>query len=51
MLIFRKNRIKREEVLRPQHFYNNFTTNHKWLVVIGSNYVREIYSNRKCANF
>ena len=25
------------EVLRPQHFYNIFTTNHKWLVVIGSN--------------
>ena len=25
------------EVLRPQYFYNIFTTNHKWLVVIGSN--------------
>ena len=25
------------EVLRPQHFYNIFTTNHRWSVVIGSN--------------
>ena len=25
------------EVLRPQHFYNIFITNHRWLVVIGSN--------------
>ena len=25
------------EMLRLQHFYNNFTTNHRWLVVIGSN--------------
>ena len=25
------------EVLRPQHFYNIFTTNHGWLVIIGSN--------------
>ena len=24
-------------MLRLQHFYNNFTTNHMWLVVIGSN--------------
>ena len=24
-------------MLRPQHFYNIFTTNYKWLVVIGSN--------------
>ena len=25
------------EVLRPQYFYNIFTTNHWWLVIIGSN--------------
>ena len=25
------------EVLQPQHFHNIFTTNHRWLVVIGSN--------------
>ena len=25
------------EMLRLQYFYNNFTTNHRWLVVIGSN--------------
>ena len=25
------------EMLRLQHFYNIFTTNHMWLVVIGSN--------------
>ena len=25
------------EVLRPQHFHNIFTTNRKWLVIIGSN--------------
>ena len=25
------------EVLRLQHFYNIFITNHSWLVVIGSN--------------
>ena len=24
-------------MLRPQHFYNIFTTNHKWLIVISSN--------------
>ena len=33
---FLKNIILRE-VLRPQYFYNIFTTNHRWLVVIGSN--------------
>ena len=25
------------EMLRLQQFYNIFTTNHRWLVVIGSN--------------
>ena len=25
------------EMLRPYYFYNIFTTNHKWLIVIGSN--------------
>ena len=29
--------INEREMLRLQHFYNNFTTNHRWLVVIGSN--------------
>ena len=29
--------LKKREMLRLQHFYNNFTTNHRWLVVIGSN--------------
>ena len=29
--------IFKQEVLRPQYFYNIFTTNHKWLVVIGLN--------------
>ena len=26
-----------KNVLRPQYFYNIFTTNHRWLVVISSN--------------
>ena len=26
------------EILRPQHFYNIFTTNHRWLVVIDLNF-------------
>jgi len=26
-----------KEVLCPQQFYNTSTTNHRWLVVIGSN--------------
>ena len=25
------------EMVRPQHFYNIFTINHKWLVIISSN--------------
>ena len=25
------------EVLHPQHFYNIFETNHRWLVIIRSN--------------
>ena len=28
---------KLREMLRLQQFYNIFTTNHRWLVVIGSN--------------
>ena len=28
---------KKKEMLRPQYFYNVFTTNYRWLVVIGSN--------------
>ena len=28
---------KEKEVLRPQHLYNIFTTNYRWLVVIDSN--------------
>ena len=27
----------KKKVLCPQYFYNIFTTNHKWLVVISSN--------------
>ena len=36
----KKPRVKwnvKRDVLHPQYFYNIFTTNHKWLVVIGSN--------------
>ena len=29
--------ILKRKVLHPQHFHNIFTTNHSWLVVIGSN--------------
>ena len=28
---------KKKKVLHPQHFYNIFTINHMWLVVISSN--------------
>ena len=27
----------KKNVLHPQYFYNIFTTNHRWLVVISSN--------------
>ena len=27
----------KKKILRPQHFYIIFTTNYRWLVVIGSN--------------
>ena len=28
---------KKKKMLRLQQFYNIFTTNHEWLVIIGSN--------------
>ena len=27
----------KKKMLRPQYFYNIFTTNHSWLVIISSN--------------
>ena len=29
--------IKKKKMLRPQYFYNIFTTNHRWIVIISSN--------------
>ena len=40
---------KKKEMLCPQHFYNIFTTNYKWLVVIGSN-LNLILRLRFCPN-
>ena len=28
-----------KKVLRTQYFYNTFTTNHRWLVIINSNLI------------
>ena len=28
-----------KKVLRLQYFYNTFTTNHKWLIIISSNLI------------
>ena len=28
----------KREMLRLQHFYNMFTTNYRWLIIIGSNF-------------
>ena len=28
-----------KKVLRSQYFYNTFTTNHRWLVIISSNLI------------